>query len=47
MIYKVEYWYRYGSEKDFDQVDIEADNEADAILNVKKLRRCIFKHTII
>lgn len=41
--YKIEYWFRYGKmEKDFDQIEIEADTEPEAIEVIKDLKRWVF-----
>lgn len=46
--YHFEYWYRYGAEeKDFDRVEIVAENLEKAIEKVNKIRRWIFKITQI
>lgn len=46
--FKYEIWFRYGKfEKDFEIVDIDADNEAEAENIVKDLRAWIFKVTLL
>ena len=38
--YKVKYWYRYGDdEKDYDDVEVKATSEADAIDKAKEKAR--------
>ena len=46
--FKFEYWYRYGiSQKDFDVIEIEALNEENAILILKKIIRTAFNIKLI
>lgn len=46
--YKIEFFFRHGKfEKDFDQIEIEADTEEEAIQLVKDLRSWVFKIDIL
>lgn len=46
--YKIEFWFRHGKfEKDFGQIEIEADTEEEAIQLVKDLRSWVFKIDIL
>ena len=41
--YKIEYWFRYsGDQKEFDTIEIDADNEQEAIETIKDLKDWVF-----
>lgn len=46
--YKIEVWFRHGNfEKDFEQIDIYADDDQEAIDLARDYRRWVFKTEII
>lgn len=46
--YKVLIWFRYGNfEKDSEEVEIEAENDEQALQLAKKHRRWVFKTEIV